>query len=106
MKISAAINHSLVLPNLAQNDQRQPPLRDRSIAESQVSVDQASARSQAAEYVFQGELLDSVANDKRFGAGYYQQIDPRNRNAIENYQATGEPSAGSESLGRLVDRFI
>ena len=106
MKISAAINHSLLLPNLTQNDQRQPPLRDHSVAGSQVSAEKASARTQTAEYVFQGEVIDSATNDKRFRATYNQQIDPRNRNAIENYQATGEPSAGSESLGRLLDRFI
>ncbi len=43
----------------------------------------------SSEYVFRGEILESVQNEKRYNPQFNQQIDPQNREAIfilSNYQ--------------------
>ena len=54
-------------------------------------------------YVYRGELLEAVANDRRYRPGLNLQIDPKSRRAIDTYQqVASEPPL----LGRLLDGFI
>jgi hypothetical protein len=54
-------------------------------------------------YVYRGELLEGVANDKRYRPGFNQQIDPQNRRAIESYQRV---AAEPPLMGQILDGFI
>ncbi len=54
-------------------------------------------------YVYRGELLESVANDRRYRPHLNLQIDPDKRRAIDTYQrVASEPPL----MGRLLDGFI
>jgi hypothetical protein len=54
-------------------------------------------------YVYRGELLETVANDKRYRPQLNLQVDPQNRRAIESYQrVASEPPL----VGQILDGFI
>jgi len=54
-------------------------------------------------YVYRGELLEGVSNDKRYRPQINQQIDPQNRRAIDSYQrVASEPPL----VGQILDGFI
>jgi hypothetical protein len=101
---SANISPVIRLP-IANDDQRQTFDRGRVNAEHD-SVDSRRTRQESTEYVFRGEVLESIENDKRYQPQFNQQIDPQNRGAIYNYQATSVSRTESEALGQLIDRFI
>ena len=54
-------------------------------------------------YIYRGELLEAVANDKRYRPQLNLQIDPDNRRAIDTYQSV---ASDPPLMGRLVDGFI
>jgi hypothetical protein len=54
-------------------------------------------------YVYRGELLEAVANDKRYRPQFNQQIDPQNRRAIDSYQRV---AAEPPLVGQILDGFI
>ena len=54
-------------------------------------------------YVYRGELLEAVANDRRYRPQLNLQIDPDNRRAIDTYQRV---ASDPPLMGRLVDGFI
>lgn len=105
MNISATnINPVIRLPS-ANDEQRQPFDRARTPAENDFS-DRRRARSESSDYVFRGEVIESVEDDKRYNPSFNQQIDPQNREAISNYQSTSVARIEAEPLGRVIDRFI
>ena len=57
------------------------------------------------EYVLRGELLDSIVNDKRYQAQYSENVDPKNRHAISQYQSIDIFATESGSSGRLIDSY-
>ena len=54
-------------------------------------------------YVYRGELLEAVANDRRYRPQLNLQIDPDNRRAIDTYQRV---ASDPPLMGRLLDGFI
>jgi len=54
-------------------------------------------------YVYRGELLEAVANDRRYRPQLNLQIDPDNRRAINTYQSV---ASDPPLMGRLLDGFI
>lgn len=106
MNISAAnINPIIRLPT-ANDEQRQTFDRGRADDTRNDFTDSRRTRSESTEYVFRGEILESVENEKRYKPQFNQQIDPQNREAITNYQTTSVSRTESESLGLLIDRFV
>ena len=69
-------------------------------------VDSRRIRQESTGYVLRGEVLESIENDKRYQPQFNQQIDPQNRGATYNYQATSVSRTESEALGQSIDRFI
>ena len=68
-----------------------------------VSEFRDASKRQSAKYVYRGELLEAVANDKRYRPQLNLQVDPENRRAIDTYQrVASEPPL----MGRLLDGFI
>lgn len=67
---------------------------------------QARSGSAASDYVFRGELLDSVDSEKRYRPQFNQQIAPQNRQAIETYNAGGTVSSDRDPRGRLLDQYV
>lgn len=54
-------------------------------------------------YVYRGELLEAVANDKRYRPQFNQLIDPENQRAIDSYRrVVAEPPL----VGQILDGFI
>ena len=105
MNISATnISPVIRLPS-TNDEQRQPYDRGRTPTENDFS-DRRRARPDSADYVFRGEVIESVEDDKRYNPSFNQQIDPQNREAISNYQSTSVARVETESLGRVIDRFI
>ncbi len=73
-----------------------------SVADSASEFRDASKKSPST-YVYRGELLDSIANDRRYRPQLNLQIDPDKRRAIDTYQrVASEPPL----MGRLLDGFI
>lgn len=105
MNISAANISPIVRLPAANDEQRQTFDRGRADADNDFA-DSRRTRQESTEYVFRGEILESVENDKRYKPQFNQQIDPQNREAISNYQTTSVARTEAESLGRVIDRFI
>jgi hypothetical protein len=105
VNISAANISPIVRLPTANDEQRQTFDRGRADVKEDF-VDSQRTRQESTEYVFRGEILESIENDKRYNPQFNQQIDPQNREAISNYQATSVARTESESLGQVIDRFI
>ncbi|MFT4607695.1 MAG: hypothetical protein ACI9YO_001892 [Gammaproteobacteria bacterium] len=105
MNISAANISPIVRLPTANDEQRQTFDRGRADVKEDF-VDSQRTRQESTEYVFRGEILESIENDKRYNPQFNQQIDPQNREAISNYQTTSVARTESESLGQVIDRFI
>jgi len=103
VNISAANISPIVRLPAANDEQRQAFERGRSQNDL---VDTQRTRQDSSEYVFRGEILESVQNEKRYNPQFNQQIDPQNREAIFIYQTTSVSRTETESLGRMIDRFI
>ncbi|MCP3689558.1 MAG: hypothetical protein GY784_14210, partial [Gammaproteobacteria bacterium] len=58
------------------------------------------------EFIFSGELLESISEDKRYLPEYNQQIAPYNRYAIEIYLNIEAMLGVSDPRGRLLDQFV
>ena len=54
-------------------------------------------------YVYRGELLEGVGNDRRYRPQPNLQVDPQNRRAIDTYQ---QVASDPPLLGRVLDGFI
>lgn len=54
-------------------------------------------------YVYRGELLEGVGNDRRYRPQLNLQVDPQNRRAINAYQ---QVASDPPLLGRVLDGFI
>ena len=105
MNISAANINTLVRLPTANDQQRQTFDRGRADAKHDF-IDSQRTRQDSSEYVFRGEILESVENNRPYKPEYNQQIDPQNRQAISNYQVTSISRTETESLGQLIDRFV
>ena len=105
MNISAANINPIVRLPTTNDQQRQTFDRGRADAKTDL-IDSQRTRQDSSEYVFRGEILESVENNKPYKPEYNQQIDPQNRQAISNYQVTSVSRAETESLGQLIDRFV
>ena len=104
MNISSANISPIVRLPTANDEQSQTFDRNRADAANDFT-DSRRTRQESTEYVFRGEVLESVENDKRYKPQFNQQIDPQNRDAISNYQTTSVERTETESLGRVIDRF-
>ncbi len=62
-----------------------------------------ASKQPSATYVYRGELLEAVANDRRYRPQLNLQIDPNNRRAIDTYQRV---ASDPPMVGRLLDGFI
>ena len=81
---------------------RPPTLPVAVVADSAADSRDASKQPRYA-YIYRGELLEAVANDKRYRPQLNLQIDPQNRRAIESYQrVASEPPL----MGQILDGFI
>ncbi len=67
---------------------------------------QERANTATSEFVFSGELLDSMGEDKRYRPQYNQQVAPQNRQAIELYLSSDPTLGNSDPRGRLLDQFV
>ncbi|MFT5226110.1 MAG: hypothetical protein ACI8XX_001863 [Polaribacter sp.] len=105
MNVSSANVSPIVRLPTANDDQRQTFDRGNAGAKDDF-IDSRRTRQESTEYVFRGDVLESVENDKRYKPQFNQEIDPQNREAIANYQATSVTQTDSESIGKLIDRFI
>ncbi len=72
------------------------------VADSASEFSDASKQSPST-YVYRGELLEAVANDRRYRPQLNLQIDPDNRRAIDTYQRV---ASDPPLMGRLLDGFI
>jgi len=105
MNISAAnISPIICLPTA--NDNHSQSFDSGRVNTDNNLVDSRRTRQESTGYVLRGEVLESKENEKRYQPQFNQQIDPRNRGAIYNYQATSVSRIESEALGQLIDRFI
>lgn len=105
MNISAANIGSVVRLPSTNDEQRQPYDRGRASREND-DANRRPASPESTEYVFRGEVIESVENDKRYSPRLNQQIDPQNREAISNYQSTSIARVEAQPLGRVIDRFV
>lgn len=105
MKLPATLNHLVITPPLQQSGQQRD--FDREPANADDSRQQAQTRSNrpAADFVFRGELLDVVDQQRRYRPQFNQQIPPQNRLAIESYLSSHSVSVDNDPRGRLLDRF-
>ncbi len=62
-----------------------------------------ASKQQPAKYVYRGELLEAVANDKRYRPQLNLQVAPENHRAIEMYQRV---ASDPPLVGKLLDGFI
>lgn len=60
-------------------------------------------RQQTVEYVFQGDVIERLANQQQYDNPYTQSVDPANQSAISSYT---ESSSTAQRQGGLVDIFI
>ena len=105
MNISPANFNPIVRLPTTNDQQRQTFDRDRADAKNDF-IDSQRTRQDSSEYVFRGEILESVQNNKPYKPEYNQQIDPQNLQAISNYQVTSVSRTETESLGQLIDKFV
>lgn len=105
MNISAANISPIIRPPSTNDEQRQLLDRGSRPAEND-STNHQRTRSESSDYVFRGEVIESVEDDRRYNPSFNQQIDPQNREAISNYQSTSVARIESEPLGRVIDRFV
>lgn len=87
------------LPIVADPPQTRPVSR---VADSAGEFSDAGKKSPPT-YVYRGELLEAVANDRRYRPQLNLQIDPDNRRAIDAYQSV---ASDPPLTGRLLDGFI
>ena len=81
----------------------QPETRPVSrVADSAGEFSDASKQSPPT-YVYRGELVEAVANDRRYRPQLNLQIDPDNRRAIDTYRSV---ASDPPLTGRLLDGFI
>jgi len=110
VKTDTSIINPIVRVNTPLDSQRQPLPDDRPDARKKLPEDQDQLRRQPTEFVFRGEVLDSVFNDNRFRPQFNQrvnqQIDPRNQSAISTYESTSANPLSDNSIGLILDRFI
>lgn len=105
MNINATnINPVVRLPS-TNDEQRLPYDRGRTPTDFDAN-DRQRTRPESSDYVFRGEVLESVENDKRYKPGFNQQIDPQNREAISNYQSANIARINAAPLGQIIDRFV
>ena len=92
--------------NPTPGDPQQDLLKERrSSDEMRLEFDNRSRR-ELNEPVLRGEWLESVVNQNRYQPLYSRNIDPQNRAAIASYQSAEALGPESNSLGRLIDRYI
>jgi len=83
--------------------QDRPPTRPVAVVADSAADFRDASKQPPYAYVYRGELLESVASDKRYRPQFNQQIDPQNRRAIESYQrVASEPPL----VGQILDGFI
>jgi len=62
-----------------------------------------ASKQASSSYVYRGELLEAVANDKRYRPQFNQLINPENQHAIDSYRRVAdEPPL----VGQILDGFI
>ena len=107
MSIPATIQqYNLVLPTVRQQDQDARYNRNSADANASRQNLQSHRERPTSEYIYRGELLDAVEQQRRYKAQPGQQVSPQNRLAIESYQASDGLSADNDPRGRLLDRFV
>ena len=83
--------------------QDRPPTRPVAVVADSAADSHDASKQSAYAYVYRGELLEAVANDKRYRPQLNLQIDPQNRRAIDSYQrVASEPPL----VGQILDGFI
>ena len=86
-----------------------PIILDRPVTQPVAEVaDNASqfrdaSKRQPSTYVYRGELLEGLANDKRYRPQSNLQVAPQNRRAIDTYQNVANMRA---VVGRVLDGFV
>ncbi|MDH5352858.1 MAG: hypothetical protein OEY09_00335 [Gammaproteobacteria bacterium] len=106
MNTRATLNNLALPYSPYQNGQNPNFNRERPPAEDSRREVQARSGSAASDYVFRGELLDAVENEKRHQPQYNQHIAPRNRQAIESYSTGESLSPDRDPRGRILDQYV
>lgn len=107
MTIPANIQrYNIVLPTPRQQDQDPRFNRERNDAYNSRQSLQSHRERPATEYLYRGELLDAVEQQRHYKSQPGQQVSPQNRLAIESYLASDGLSVNDEPRGRLLDRFV
>ncbi|MCP4431143.1 MAG: hypothetical protein GY806_09215 [Gammaproteobacteria bacterium] len=107
MSIPATIQqYNIVLPTHRQQDQDARFSRERNDAQASRQNMQSRHERPTTEYVFRGELLDAVDQQRRYRPQPAQQVSPQNRIAIENYLASDGISVNDDPRGRILDQFV
>jgi len=83
--------------------QDRPSTRSVAVVEDNAGEFRDASKQAPYAYIYRGELLDSVAGDKRYRPQVNLQIDPQNRRAIESYQRV---AAEPPLVGQILDGFI
>jgi hypothetical protein len=83
--------------------QEQPATRSVAVVADSAGEFRDASKQPPHAYVYRGELLEAVANDKRYRPQLNQQIDPQNRRAIESYRSI---AAEPPLMGQILDGFI
>lgn len=58
------------------------------------------------EYIYRGELLDAIRQQRHYRPQPNQHISPQSLHAIESYLASESLTDSGERRGRLLDRFV
>ncbi|MFT5657410.1 MAG: hypothetical protein ACI9KN_000683 [Gammaproteobacteria bacterium] len=105
MNVNAANNNSIIRLPSVNDGQRQLLNRGPESSDNDL-VDRRQTRQESTEYVFRGEVLQSIDSDKRYKPSFNQQVNPQNRAAISNYQSASAAEINAQPLGRVIDIFI
>ncbi len=106
MKLPVILSRLAITPPHQQNGQRRDFDHERAYSDDSGRQTQAGNEKPAADFVFRGELLDAVDQQRRFRPQFNQQIPPQNRLAIESYISSHSTLIDDDPRGRLLDRFV
>lgn len=107
MSIPAIINPVYpVRPSGGQQDQASRYNQQNRDSDASRQELQARRERPTSEFIYRGELLDSVEQQRRYRPQPDQQISAKSRIAIERYLASEALAADYDPRGRLLDRFV
>ena len=86
--------------------QEQFQLRGQANSHKQIARNQEPLSQLTSDFVFHGEILEAESEQKYYRPQFNQQISPKNRSAIDNYQSTSRGGRESRFVGLILDGYI